>query len=519
MRGAVSHQAALLYPLDPMATRLALIPFLLFGLGYSASSQGGPSERVLELTLDDALRIAVEHNLDLATQEIATDVARFNALGSWGAFDPLLTLNAGLSESEFQGSSSLSGGTVLEEDSESVSGSLALPLRTGGDLSLSYDRTNTRTNNQFAAFDVSTTDVATVALTQPLLRGAWSRYATATQREAEIAHAKERAREREVEARLRKGVYDAYWSLVSAEEQLAVRERAVELGREQLARENRRLEVGSGTEVDVLQAETNVAQQEEQRLRAQADLRAAEDVLRTLLFQSERGEGEERLSSWDWPIRPTTPLPATRSDAVYDWMASFDRALGARAELEAARLEIDASEVRFSKTRSERRPRLDLELSSSSAGFGADPSDALDTALGWDFPTHRAGLIFSAPIRNQTARYAERAARAGVRSARLAYDKAELDVLAQVRSAVRDVSYQTEAVAAAQTSRELAERQLDAERARHDVGISTTFQVLQFQQDLAEALSAERAAQAAYAKALAALAHAEGDLAQSARAR
>ena len=67
-----------------------------------------------------------------------------------------------------------------------VNSSLLFPLTTGGSLDLSWDHTNEETTNQFAAFDVSTTDVLTVALTQPLLRRAWRRYATAQQKESEL---------------------------------------------------------------------------------------------------------------------------------------------------------------------------------------------------------------------------------------------------------------------------------------------------------------------------------------------
>ena len=90
------------------------------------------------------------------------------------------------------------------------------------------------------------------------------------------------------------------------------------------------------------------------------------------------------------------------------------------------------------------------------------------------------------------------------------YDRSELDVLAEVRTAVNEVDKQRESVAAAIKSRTLAQRQLDAEETRQEVGLSTTFQVLQFQEDLARAASVEVAARAAYAKAVAQLDFAEG---------
>jgi outer membrane protein TolC len=220
------------------------------------------------------------------------------------------------------------------------------------------------------------------------------------------------------------------------------------------------------------------------------------------------------LQAWDWPVEPLTPLPEVSAEPL-DWRASLERAVQHRPELWQRRFDVDIAEVRLSQARSERLPQLDLQLSSSGIGFDADPEEAFDTAIGWDFPDSTAALIFSMPLLNRTARYAERAARANVRSARLVYDRTELDVLAEVRAAVRAVLFSGESVEAAIKSRDLAQRQLEAEETRQSVGLSTTFQVLEFQEDLAFALSTEVRARATHAKALALLEHAEGRLGQS----
>ena len=116
---------------------------------------------------------------------------------------------------------------------------------------------------------------------------------------------------------------------------------------------------GVGTEVDVLQAETNVAQLVEQRLLAESNLRAAEDALRALLFQRTEGGLLEDAASWDWPIDVITPLPPVGED-IPDWLASLDTAVRLRPELGQQRLEIEAAEVRLDRAGSARLPGLDL---------------------------------------------------------------------------------------------------------------------------------------------------------------
>ena len=116
------------------------------------------------------------------------------------------------------------------------------------------------------------------------------------------------------------------------------------------------------------------------------------------------------------------------------------------------------------------------------------------------------------PIRNRAAKFAERSARSAVRAARIGYDQIELNVLTSVRNAVRDLRYAGQNVSAATTSRDFAERQLAAENARFRSGLSTTFQVLEFQRDRDEANSALTTARAGHAKALVALRYSEGRL-------
>jgi len=472
-----------------------------------ALKEGPNGERTLQLSLEDALRIALRNNLDLEIDRLTTEQSRFRAAGSWGAFDPILTVTGSASESETEGSTAFNAG---QDDDLRLDSSLSWPFPWGGTLELTQRHTNAKTDNRFATFDVSTTDIFSVVYTQPLLRGAWTGYGTLEQKQSLVRLERQRESERLTRAQILLDTTNAYWDLVSAQEELEVREIAVELGQQQEAQDRRRLEVGAGTEVDVLQSETNVAQQEEQRVRAFYAVRLARDNLRRLLSPRPEGRYEEFLEAWDWPIETLTPLPEIEATAREDWRSSFQMALERRPELAQQRLDIVTADLELMRTRSERRSRLDLDLATSSAGFDPDPNEAFSEGLSWDFPSSSAALTFSMPILNRTASNAEYAARAGLRSARMSYDRGELDVLSDVRSSVNRVSEQRETVGAAAKSRVLAQRQLEAEETRQQVGLSTTFQVLQFQEDLAQALSTEVAAKAAYAKARARLLFAEG---------
>ncbi|MEE8467450.1 MAG: TolC family protein, partial [Planctomycetota bacterium] len=142
---------------------------------------------------------------------------------------------------------------------------------------------------------------------------------------------------------------------------------------------------------------------------------------------------------------------------------------------------------------------------------------ALTDTLGFEFPTYTALLTYNMPIGNRTANNAERTARAQVRLSQVDLDNISLSVEAEVRGAVRSVFFAAEQVNATATSLELAQRQLEAEQARAKEGLSTTFEVLQFQQDLIEAMSNEANARAGFVMSLSALDNAQGIIGETAR--
>lgn len=460
----------------------------------------------LELTLEQALKIALDNDLGLEIEAVSTEVARYEYAGSWGSFDPRLTASAGVTDSQVEAHSSLSGASVVKEDSQDLTSGLVFPLSTGGEFDLNFATTNVRSNNSFNQTNPSTTDSLGVTFRQPLWRGGWEKYATTHQRESEILYRKSVEHFRQTRQELLYDVNSAYWDLRATIELLGVADATLELGRSQLQQNQRRLDAGVGTGVEVLQAEANVAVRVGERLLADVNARTAQDKLKAKLFP-----GTDKVS-WDTQIAPVTPLPESTSPLVPGWDVALLVALEHRSELRQQRLEIDASNLRLERAGNERRFGLDLLLSSTGSGFDGDSWKAFESATSFEFPSNRAALSFDMPLGNRTARNAESAARVRVRSAHLAYDQIESQIAAEVREAVRQILYQAEAVKAAAKSLELAQRQLAAEKSRQDEGLSTTFQVLEFQKQLAEALSGEKRARVAYAKALAGLAKAEGVL-------
>jgi len=463
----------------------------------------------VDLSLEQALRIALRRDLGLQIQELDTEIARYQYDGTWGAFDPVVTAGGSVTDGTFQINSSIFNNRSVDETTLQANLGLLYPLTTGGSFEFTIDHRNIDTSDPFAQLNQSTTDNFALVFNQPLLRGAGTDYNTSLQRQAELGYLKQLETYRETRQDLLRRVSDAYWDLVAALRQREVADLSVELSKEQLDQNRRRLDAGVGTEVEVLQSRADLAASEEQRLLRMVAVEDAEDLLKTTLFPG------DNVIYWSLDIVPVTELPEISTTNLPGWKEAMQVALERRPVLRRTRLDIDIAEQSLVRATSERRAALDLNLSSSSRGFNGNSGDAFRSAAQFEFPTHRAGVTFSVPIGNRAAGNAERAARSSLRAARLSYDAQETFVVSDVRAAHRQVIYAAEVVVAANKTVDLAQRQLEAEQSRYREGLATNFEVLSFQRDLTDALFSLTAAEAAFAKAQVRLRRAQGLLGEA----
>jgi outer membrane protein TolC len=262
----------------------------------------------------------------------------------------------------------------------------------------------------------------------------------------------------------------------------------------------------------MVQSEVGIATREEEIIRNQAAVGDAADRLRRLL-NVEQGE------VWEAEIVPATD-PAMERITI-DVPQALSTALAERPELERQRLTVRTEEIDTQYFRSQQRPRLDLNASYGYGGTGGVQiverhpvtgaplatlpggyGDALDQITALDFPEWTFGLTFAFPLQNRTARAQTTIAQLETERARAALEDLEQLVRTEVRTAARAVDTAAKQIDSARVSRQLAEKNLDAERKRYENGMSTSFQVLEIQEDLTAARSREVSAVAAYRRAL-----------------
>lgn len=366
----------------------------------------------LPIGLEEALGLALSNNLGLERAAIESEVARFETLSAYGAFDWVFDVRTQYSDSTTEGATALAGGDTITTTESRADVDITKPFTWGGTFAFHFDTQLTETDNTFFNNPELVQDNVRLSYTQPLLRNFGTEANLAPVREGQIAQ-----RQRDEDRRLSRqtlmhDVEVAYWELVAALEQLEVAESALELGRNQVEREEARLRAGDGTEVDILQAQTDVATRREALLQARNDVIAREDELKQLIFN------DADPDRWNTGLAPRSALPEARDrTGVLDvhWIDAYQFALGQRPDLRNARLDVDAARVRWNRSRNQRLHGLDLQINASSNGVDPNFAAAFTDASEFRFPSYSASLSYNMPLQNRTASGAEQAARARLR--------------------------------------------------------------------------------------------------------
>jgi len=214
-----------------------------------------------------------------------------------------------------------------------------------------------------------------------------------------------------------------------------------------------------------------------------------------------------------------------------DLSSGVDQALQNRPEIRGAIFTSANSRINFDYARNQLLPQLDLFANYGYAGLGGpnhlvDPvtgqrtgvvingnwSDAFSQVRHGDFHNWTVGLTLGIPVGNRAARGAAGVARWALEGSLASLEQLRQNVTVEVRNAARAIDTARQSIAAAGKSRELAERNVDAAKKKYDNGLITSFEVLQIQNDLATARSAELQVLTQYRNAMVAYHKAIGDL-------
>ncbi|MCK4429689.1 MAG: TolC family protein, partial [Candidatus Aminicenantes bacterium] len=190
---------------------------------------------------------------------------------------------------------------------------------------------------------------------------------------------------------------------------------------------------------------------------------------------------------------------------------ALKQALKNRPDLKMNKKSIETKELNISVAKNQMLPGLDFKLSYWSPGVSGDrilyqdnnpflgeigkekgkATDSLRDAFKLLYKNWSVGLTLSLPLSNVFTRADLMRARIELEQSLLELENLEKQTILEVRDAVREVKTNAKRVEAYRVARELAERRLEAEEKKLNVGLTTNYFVLEYQEALANAKSME----------------------------
>jgi len=461
------------------------------------------------LSLSDAAIRALTNNLDISISRHTKESRLADIVIEQSKFDPTLSLNttynriaSPLNRPVFGGTvGTLNNITVFDQKNYSVTFDATQNLITGGNIDVNYSPARSSINQNVARgflFNPSWTGGLALTITQPLLRNAGielnKTFIKVAQNNAEVEHHVFRDRVMTVIA----SVEQTYWELVFANENLLVAKAALNAAEELLASNRAKKKAGIMSIVDVLQAEAAVASRIEQVLVAQRVIHDQEDQLRRLLNPGEESLRQDvHITPADAPLTMLEPLSLQEA---------IDQAIEQRPEIVQAKKNMESGEINREFARNQLLPTLSLQGTIGLSGLGKDYGDSVSKNFSGDFYNYGAGLVLSYPLGNRSAISAYNKRQLEAKNAEAALANVRQHIIVGVKEAVRRVRTDFKRIETTRSARIMAEKQLQAERERLKVGLSTTRFVLDFQRDLATAEANELRAIVDYNKSLSNLA-------------
>lgn len=313
------------------------------------------------------------------------------------------------------------------------------------------------------------------------------------------------------------GIVNLYWDLVSLNEDVKVKRKAVEVAKKFYEDNRKQVAIGTLAPIEIVRAEARVAQAEQDLTNAETALLQQETILKNAL--SRTGVASPAIA--DARIIPTDRLAEPEPERLDRLPELVELALRSRPDVEQANINLDNSRILIAGSRSQLLPSLDVTatlqnnalagsrnvLLPPNSPLAPDPffiggyGSALSQLFRRNFPDYSVAFNLSIPIRNRTAQADYIRDQISLRQAELSRQRLINDIRVNVQNALIAVIQARARWESAVKERRLQEQTLDAENKKYALGASTAFQVVQTQRDLAQAQANEVAALAAYQRA------------------
>lgn len=436
------------------------------------------------LSLADVIIQTIANNRGIKISGYTLRIAEYQVPVSKAMYDLTITGSAEYQKLENQTLATSGGKTESRQRSGALS--LAQLVPSGATITAGYDALWNA--NQFfstvgippvvqAGTQRGYTQDAIVGITQPLLSGFGP---TVTNAPIVVAQLERVGAAADFQTGIESTITNSlttYWLLIGAIETYKVRIINYAAALDLLRVNKAKFEAGVLARVDVVQAEAAMENRREQLIVARQDVRDLEDQIKRQIFLA------KNEPQWPLQIQPTQAFAWRETNVDLD--ETLKVALAERPELRRAHSNIEQARVGERVARNRMLPQLDLFANGSVNGtdhsYGSSGSNMADGK----YDSYTAGLSLSYPLQNRAARYGY--AQAQVRTAQA--NEVFLDegdqITLEVRRAVRNLRTARERIDVTAAAVRAEERKVQDERQRYEVGAATAFEILSFQEELA----------------------------------
>jgi outer membrane protein TolC len=445
----------------------------------------------IKLSINECIKLALEKNLEIKIAKLNPEIQDYEIISAKSDFDPLIRVEVQNQDEERKPVTFLSGVgwkrdyKNLSQEKIEYDVNIAKKLITGGTFSLSLLNSNMRTNSIFAFYDETYTNDIVFSLKQPLLKNFGKNntlyHIKINKNNLKVTQSQLKQKIMEVISQVQK----KYWELVYSKEYLKVSELSLKLSNELLKRNKALYLEGRITQVEIIQAEAGVASREEGIIIAQNQLLINSDRLANHINLTKEFNKDNIIIPKGKPIF---------IKAEIDPDEFLKRAKEKRPEFLQAKINIENLKITLKRVKNQLLPRLDLVSSFTLNGYGSSGRRSFDDTLDSDTRTWIAGMVFEYPLGNRKGHSEYSKLKIELEKANTGLVLLEKRIELELKESIRNIETNLKRIDTCKKYTEVARKILETEKGKLDHGMSTTVLVLDFQEDLTNALDKENRA-------------------------
>ncbi|MGA8185521.1 MAG: TolC family protein [Terriglobia bacterium] len=514
----------------------------------------------LELSLDSALQLALQNNLDIAVSRYQLPIARLDILrtksggaargvsgatvsqalfagalgagvggtggvsgGGGGGFsgggvtstsfigpgDPVTGVSFGWNNSSTPlNFASLTGVAIEGSHTAAYSTFFGKGFFTGTSFVAAVSGTRNSTTSTNALFNPSIPTTLTVGFNQHLLKGFGRRsnavFIRIARNDLNIADNVFRQQIITTVAQ----VLNAYYMLLADRDQVRVAQSAVDYSQKLVEDDKKQVQIGTLAPLDVVQAESELASDQQQLIVAQTNYLQQQEIIKTLISKRVTPNlvGVE--------LDATDHLPEPKPNDIPPLAEALVAAVKNRPEIRRDQLNLRNQDYTIQSNRNGLLPTLDAFATYQSNGLAGVPfagvaaagpgglGDSLSQIFGGKYPSYSVGLTLRVPIRNRAEQANAAQALVELHQMQTNMQRDKNTIEQDVRNAEIAVTQAKAQINAAVKASDYAHQALDAENKKLRLGVSTTLNVILLQRDLINAEGNLAKARQAYAQSL-----------------